>query len=73
MQGEGIVRFRHIKTDEIVEYSVRGEDYRVIDIPPGYTHSLENVGQDELVTLFWASEMFDPERPDTCFDPVMKT
>ncbi len=73
LQGEGIIRFRQIESDEIVEYSVRGEDYRVIDIPPGYTHSIENVGQGELVTLFWASEMFNPDRPDTYFDPVMKT
>jgi UDP-2-acetamido-2,6-beta-L-arabino-hexul-4-ose reductase len=51
---------------------VRGEEYKVVDIPPGYTHSLENVGSGDLVTLFWASEIFDPNRPDTLFDPVAK-
>lgn len=55
---------------EVIEYRVRGEDYRVLDIPPGYTHSIENVGEDELVTLFWASEIFDPEKPDTYFEKV---
>ena len=55
---------------EVIEYRVRGEDYRALDIPPGYTHSIENVGQDELVTLFWASEMFDPEKPDTYYSKV---
>ncbi|MBW2607830.1 MAG: NAD-dependent epimerase/dehydratase family protein [Deltaproteobacteria bacterium] len=70
LQGTAIIRFRHINSDQVLEYRVRGEDYRVLDIPPGYTHSIKNVGQDELVTLFWASEMFDPEKPDTYFDKV---
>ena len=70
LEGEAIIRFRHIDSDQVLEYRVRGEDYRVLDIPPGYTHSIENVGQDELVTLFWASEMFDPEKPDTYFEKV---
>ena len=70
LQGTAVIRFRHIEGDDILEYRVRGEDYRVLDIPPGYTHSIENVGQDELVTLFWASEVFDPGKPDTCFEKV---
>lgn len=70
LQGTAIVRFRQIDSDQIVEYRVRGEDYRVLDIPPGYTHSIENIGQGELVTLFWASEMFDPGKPDTYFERV---
>jgi len=49
---------------------VSGEKYEVIDIPPGYTHSIENVGDGVLVTLFWASEPFDPNRPDTYYLPV---
>lgn len=72
LEGDATLRFRHIESDEIIEHRVRGDEYRVIDIPPGYTHSIENVGENELVTLFWASEMFDPERPDTYFDPVLK-
>jgi UDP-2-acetamido-2,6-beta-L-arabino-hexul-4-ose reductase len=42
----------------------------VIDIPPGFTHSITNVGTGEMVTLFWSSEMFDPDRPDTFYLPV---
>ena len=71
VQGEAIIRFRHIEKDQVIEYHVRGEDYRVLDMPPGYTHSIENVGQDEMVTLFWASQIFDPEHPDTHFEPVL--
>ncbi len=65
LEGEAIIRFRHIQNQEVIEYAVRGEDYRVLDIPTGYTHSIENVGQGELVTLFWASEVFDAQQPDT--------
>ena len=70
LQGTAIIRFRHIEDDQILEYKVQGEDYRVLDIPPGYTHSIENVGEGELVTLFWASEIFDQEKPDTYFSKV---
>lgn len=72
LEGEAVIRFRHILSDEVIEYRVRGEDFRVVDIPTGYTHSIQNVGQGELVTLFWASEIFDPERPDTRFLPVQQ-
>ena len=70
LQGTAVIRFRHIDSDHVLEYQVCGEDYRVLDIPPGYTHSIENVGKGVLVTLFWASEMFDPEKPDTYFEKV---
>jgi len=73
LEGEAVIRFRSIKSgvrrreSEVIEYRSSGKDLRVVDIPPGYTHSIENVGPGELVTLFWASEVFDPERPDTDF------
>jgi UDP-2-acetamido-2,6-beta-L-arabino-hexul-4-ose reductase len=72
VQGRAIIRFRHILSDEVVEHHVNGRDYKVLDIPPGYTHSIENVGDEELVTLFWADEVFDPGRPDTFFENVIK-
>jgi len=59
------------RKSEVIEYRVSGEDYRVVDISPGYTHSIENVGEGELVTLFWANQIFDPEKPDTYFEEVM--
>lgn len=72
LEGQAIIRFRHIQSDEVLEYPVDGEEYRVVDIPPGYTHSIENVGPATLVTLFWASEIFDLERPDTLWEEVLK-
>ncbi|RYD86076.1 MAG: SDR family oxidoreductase [Verrucomicrobiaceae bacterium] len=70
LEGEGLIRFRHVGSDEVLEYRVKGDEYRVVDIPPGYTHSIENIGHSELVTLFWASEIFDPQRMDTIFEAV---
>jgi UDP-2-acetamido-2,6-beta-L-arabino-hexul-4-ose reductase len=68
--GEGLIRFRHVEGGEVIEFRVRGEEYRVVEIPPGLTHSITNVGNSEMITLFWASEVFDPQRPDTIFLPV---
>jgi len=58
------------EASEVIEYRVTGKDFKVVDIPPGYTHSIENVGKGVLVTLFWASEIFDPGKPDTYFEKV---
>jgi UDP-2-acetamido-2,6-beta-L-arabino-hexul-4-ose reductase len=73
LAGEAVIRFRHILGGEVIEFGVRGEDFRVVDIPTGYTHSIENTGAGELVTLFWASEPFDPTRPDTEFLSVLES
>jgi len=64
VEGDAVVRFRSIFGGEVIEYPVSGRDFKVVDIPPGYAHSIENVGLGELVTLFWASEIFDPGSPD---------
>jgi UDP-2-acetamido-2,6-beta-L-arabino-hexul-4-ose reductase len=72
LEGYALIRFQHILSGEYTEYPVRGEEYKVVDIPPGYTHSIENVGDGDLVTLFWASELFDPTQPDTYFCPIVE-
>jgi len=70
INGEAVIQFRHISGNEIIKFPVKGEDYRIVNIPPGYTHSITNIGDTELITLFWASEIFDKEQPDTYFLPV---
>ncbi|MEH7159011.1 capsular polysaccharide biosynthesis protein CapF [Neobacillus drentensis] len=67
VSGEGLIRFRKIDSDEIIEYKVSGDKLQVLDIPTGYTHSIVNVGEIDLVTVMWANECFDPEKPDTHF------
>ncbi len=70
LSGVAMVRLRQIDGDDVIEFLVAGSAFKVADIPPGYTHSIENVGTGVLVTLFWASEVFDPERPDTYYASV---
>ena len=68
--GNGVIRFRHMDSNEIVEYKVSAEQLEVVDIPVGYTHNIVNTGPTDMVTLMWANEMFDPLKADTYFEPV---
>ena len=70
VSGTGLIQFRKIGSDEIVEYKVSGEVLEVIDIPTGYTHNIINIGDTDMVTVMWANEMFDPNHPDTFFEEV---
>jgi UDP-2-acetamido-2,6-beta-L-arabino-hexul-4-ose reductase len=70
VQGDALIRMRAIEGTSVEEYPVTGSEYHVIDIPPGFTHSITNVGNGEMVTLFWTSEIFDPSHPDTYYLPV---
>lgn len=72
VEGTGIIRFRHLATGKMVEFKVSGEEFKVVDIPPGYTHSIENVGSADMVVIFWASEVFDPGRTDTYYCEVIQ-
>ncbi|RHW32112.1 NAD-dependent epimerase/dehydratase family protein [Neobacillus notoginsengisoli] len=67
VSGTGVIRFRKIDTEEVIEYFVSGEKLEVVDIPTGYTHNIENLGNTDMVTIMWANEQFDPERPDTFY------
>jgi len=73
VSGEGVVRFRNIMpfcSNDIIEYKVSGTNMEVIDIPPGYTHNIENTGKVDLVAFMWCNEQYDPNRPDTLFVEV---
>ena len=70
VKGEGVIRFRNIFSKEVIEYHVSGDKLEVVDIPCGYTHNIENVGTEDMVTVMWANEAFDPDHPDTFFEPV---
>jgi UDP-2-acetamido-2,6-beta-L-arabino-hexul-4-ose reductase len=66
VEGEGLIRFRRVDGDSrVLEYPIKGTEFKVIDIPPDFTHSIENTGCVDLVVLFWASEIFNPDMPDT--------
>ncbi len=70
VSGKGLIRFRKYGEDEIIEYPVSGDKIEVVDIPTGYTHSIVNVGETDLVTLMWCNECYDPDKPDTMYEPV---
>jgi UDP-2-acetamido-2,6-beta-L-arabino-hexul-4-ose reductase len=65
--GKVSIKFRKIDKDEIIEYVVSGKKMEVVDIPPGYTHNITNIGDNDSVTVMWANELFDKENPDTYF------
>jgi UDP-2-acetamido-2,6-beta-L-arabino-hexul-4-ose reductase len=67
VSGKGVIRFRKIDSDKVIEYHVSGEKMEVLDIPPGYTHNIENLGDTDMVTIMWANEPFNPEKPDTYY------
>ncbi len=70
VSGKGVIRFRKIDEEKVYEYFVSGDKLEVVDIPVGYTHNIENLGETDMVTVMWVNEVFDPERPDTYFLPV---
>ena len=70
VSGTGVILFRKIGDTKVIEYSVCGESIEVVDIPTGYTHNITNTGNTDMVTLMWASECFDPNRPDTYYEEV---
>ena len=72
IQGEAIVRMRRVLGGPVWEYRVTGDAPAAVDMPTLHTHSIENVGQTPLLTLFWTHDLFDPIAPDTFFDPVLK-
>ena len=71
VSGHGLIQQRKVGTDEVIEFEVSGENIHAVHMLPGYTHNIINLSDtDNLVTVMWANEIFDPNRPDTYFDPV---
>ncbi len=67
VSGKGVIRFRNPDENEVIEYFVSGEKLEVVDIPVGYTHNIENLGESDMVTIMWCNELFDKDNPDTFF------
>ena len=72
IQGKAVIKLRNILDDKIISYYVFDKKIEVVDIPPGYTHSIENLteGDGEMILLIWANEIFDPKNPDTYYCEV---
>ena len=71
VSGKALIQERKIGTNEVLNFEVSGEEIKAVHMLPGYTHNIINLSDTEpLITLMWANELFDPNRPDTYFEPV---
>jgi len=70
IRGEALIQLRRIGTDEVINYKLSGDNPGYVDMPVWYTHNITNIGDEELVTLFWINEFYDPEDPDTYYKEV---
>ena len=71
VSGRALIQERRIDSDEVLNFEVSGDEIQAVHMLPGYTHNIINLSETEpLITLMWANELFDPNRPDTYFEPV---
>ena len=70
LQGKARIKLRKLFTDEVIAFDLDGEAPAFVDIPTLHTHSITNIGNSELITLFWSDEFFDPDNSDTYFEEV---
>lgn len=71
IQGDAIIRVRKVLSQKVIEYRVSGRSPVCLDMPTLHTHSIENIGDNELLTLFWTNDIFDPTNTDTFADKVL--
>jgi len=70
IKGKASFKFRHMHTGEFYELETTGEKPEIVETMPGWTHDITNIGDDEMIVMLWANEIFDRERPDTYACPV---
>jgi UDP-2-acetamido-2,6-beta-L-arabino-hexul-4-ose reductase len=67
IQGKALIQLRKIDSDEVIDYYLDGEKPSFVDMPIWYTHNIKNIGEEDLITLFWINEPYNPSDPDTYF------
>ena len=70
ISGKALIQLRKIGTDEIIDYYLDGNEPAYVDMPIWYTHNIKNIGEEELITLFWINEPYNPDDADTYFENV---
>lgn len=65
IRGKASIRLEHLTTGNVYEYEVTDSRISIVDVPPGFAHSITNIGSEEMITLFWANQVFEPDFPDT--------
>ena len=70
IKGSALIQLRRIGTGEVLNFTLSGDEPAYVDMPVWYTHNITNTGNDELYTVFWINEFFNPDDPDTYFETV---
>lgn len=70
IKGKALIQLRKIGTDEVLDFYLDGAEPAYVDMPIWYTHNIKNIGDEELYTIFWINEAYDPNNPDTYFEEV---
>jgi len=70
IQGKALIQIRRVGTDKVISFELDGTHPSFVDMPIWHTHNIKNVGEDELLTLFWINEFYDNSDPDTFFEKV---
>jgi UDP-2-acetamido-2,6-beta-L-arabino-hexul-4-ose reductase len=71
IKGKALIQLRRTGTDEVMNFELSGEEPAFVDMPVWFTHNITNIGNEDLYTIFWINEFYDPNDPDTFFEPVM--
>jgi UDP-2-acetamido-2,6-beta-L-arabino-hexul-4-ose reductase len=70
IKGKALIQLRRIGTEEVYDFELDGDEPSFVDMPIWFTHNIKNTGQEELITIFWINEFYNPEDPDTYFEVV---
>jgi UDP-2-acetamido-2,6-beta-L-arabino-hexul-4-ose reductase len=70
IKGKARIQLRKVGTDEVLNFDLSGDEPSFVDMPVWYTHNITNTGKDDLYTIFWISEFYNSNDPDTYFDKV---
>jgi UDP-2-acetamido-2,6-beta-L-arabino-hexul-4-ose reductase len=70
IKGKALIQLRKVGTVEVIDFYLDGDAPSYVDIPIWYTHNIKNIGEEELYTMFWINEFYDPNDPDTYFENV---
>ncbi|MCW1388578.1 NAD-dependent epimerase/dehydratase family protein, partial [Acinetobacter baumannii] len=70
IKGKALFKFKHVVTGEFYELETQGNEPRIVETVPGWTHDITNIGDDEMIVMLWANEIFDRNKPDTYTMPI---
>ncbi|QEK37236.1 MULTISPECIES: UDP-2-acetamido-2,6-beta-L-arabino-hexul-4-ose reductase [Acinetobacter] len=70
IKGKALFKFKHVVTGEFYELETQGDEPRIVETVPGWTHDITNIGNDEMIVMLWANEIFDRNKPDTYAMPI---